>query len=699
MSIRKLNPKKTLAILVGVSKYDNWTNIEPAIQNVTSLAAMLAKKEVFGLPETNIETVKEGSSAEVMAAVIRLIEGVDRNKFETLIFYFAGHGYRRVDRSYFLVAKDTNKQLVNANGSTGIDWDFIKATLRKSNIPQRIILLDTCYSGLAAMGEEEVNEIKDLDGGFLIASSAGDKVSFYDKEAKHTFFTGCLLDILEHGLPTEKAEISLESLFLALKKEVPKRSVKMLPQKMSNLGISDADFHFCKNVRFDKGAMLRKEVSSLITAGMALMANFDFALANKEFNLALRKARPARDFGTKIDEIHAQMDACDAQQRLVEELMVKLEADFEKKRAAEKALWKNQEEGLKAEIHRGKIKLGMAERKLADALSDAGAAHEAEIENLKRKLDRVEKKFKDGARKEVEALQTELDLLKGKLLKSANEVAQLKKKLAGNQGMGLPATQKDGKSEAKPALLGPTPEVNELLEWEGFSQAIGNYKFQMKRVAGGDFLMGQVGSIFDAEKPAHFVQVDDFYMAEFLVTQELWWRVMETKPSYFKGAMLPVEQVSWNEVQVFLMVLNAKTGRKFRLPTEAEWEFAARGGVDGKKDLRFMYSGSNQLYSVAWFNDNSDGKTHAVGKGKRANGLGLYDMSGNVWELCQDAWHPNYTGAPKTGKAWLSKGMDSIVIRGGSWSSTAICCRNTYREQIAPEASTIKLGFRLAHDV
>ena len=217
--------------------------------------------------------------------------------------------------------------------------------------------------------------------------------------------------------------------------------------------------------------------------------------------------------------------------------------------------------------------------------------------------------------------------------------------------------------------------------------------FTMKYVEGGTFQMGatseQGSDDYDNEKPVHNVTLSNYYIGETEVTQELWKAVMGSNPSSFSGTNLPVEHVSWNDiVNDFLPKLNNLTGYSFRLPTEAEWEYAARGGKSGG----YKYAGSNTIDNVAWYGDNSSSKTHAV-KTKNANELGLYDMSGNVWEWCQD-WYGSYGSSSQTNPTGPSSGSNR-VLRGGSWNNGARVCRVSNRNDCSPDYRYGNEGFRL----
>lgn len=234
-------------------------------------------------------------------------------------------------------------------------------------------------------------------------------------------------------------------------------------------------------------------------------------------------------------------------------------------------------------------------------------------------------------------------------------------------------------------------------EGDGRTFLVGGRLFSMKAVAGGTFTMGatheQGIEVHVDEKPKHNVSLKDYYLGETEVTQELWETVMGNNPSKFRGDNLPVEQVSWDDCQEFIRNLNEITGQKFRLPTEAEWEYAARGGA---KSRGYKYSGSNELNDVAWYKDNSSNKTHAVAT-KQANELGIYDMLGNVREWCQD-WYGNYNSYAQTNPIGPDNGTE-LVDRGGSWGDYTTICRVSCRSNFTPDSRSYFLGFRLAMDV
>ncbi len=226
---------------------------------------------------------------------------------------------------------------------------------------------------------------------------------------------------------------------------------------------------------------------------------------------------------------------------------------------------------------------------------------------------------------------------------------------------------------------------------------VGNVQFAMIRVDGGTFLMGATKEQKKPsrdENPVHQVTLSSYYIGETEVTQELWQAVMGSNPSKFKfkGSQRPVERVSWNNCQEFIGRLNQITGQQFRLPTEAEWEYAARGG---NKSEGYQYSGSNKLSDVAWFSRHQTGNGSHDVKTKKPNELGVYDMSGNVWEWCQDRYG-HYTTDSQMDPVGAISGP-CRVYRGGSWFDFDTGCRVARRGYFKPDSRDFYLGLRLAH--
>lgn len=262
----------------------------------------------------------------------------------------------------------------------------------------------------------------------------------------------------------------------------------------------------------------------------------------------------------------------------------------------------------------------------------------------------------------------------------------------------------DVNQDGKVSITDVTTLINYLLtqQWpqeeptdpEVVTYVLNGIEINMVHVEGGTFTMGASSDdaeSSDDEHPSHLVTLSDFYICTTEVTQQLWKAVMGNNPSHFTSdLMCPVEQVGWSRCQSFITKLNEMTGQNFRLPTEAEWEFAARGG---NKSHGYKYSGSDDINDVAWYISNSSNKTHPVAQ-KVPNELGLYDMSGNVCEWCSD-WYGNYAADGQTNPTGPTSGTHR-VYRGGQWSGFEGGCRVTARYHFLPTSTHTGLGLRLA---
>ena len=227
---------------------------------------------------------------------------------------------------------------------------------------------------------------------------------------------------------------------------------------------------------------------------------------------------------------------------------------------------------------------------------------------------------------------------------------------------------------------------------ENSQNLLSDLNLELVSIPAGSFIMGDNNGGWN-EKSAHRVNLLAFTMSKYPITQKQYWLVMGTNPSNFRGdENCPVEQVSWQNAVNFCEKLSKIIGRKVKLPSEAQWEYACRAGSTGK----YCFGDDvNRLGNYAWYNANSGNKTHPVGE-KLANSWGLYDMHGNVWEWCEDLWHENYNGAPTDGTAWLSGGDRSRwILRGGSWYINDITCRSALRGRMDAVSWGDSIGFRV----
>ena len=252
---------------------------------------------------------------------------------------------------------------------------------------------------------------------------------------------------------------------------------------------------------------------------------------------------------------------------------------------------------------------------------------------------------------------------------------------------------KKHKSQSKPTKGGTVKCVATKASYSNGTLTVNGIKYNMVWVDGGTFRMGatsEQGSEISDEKPVHSVTLSGYYIGKTEVTQALWKAVMGSNPSRFKGDNMPVECVSWDDCQEFIRKLNSLTSQNFRLPTEAEWEFACRGGNNSRG---YKYSGSNYIDNVAWYDGISGDKTHPVAT-KLPNELGIYDMSGNVWEWCSD-WYGKYSSGAQANPKGPYDGSYRVV-RGGSWDDNAKGCRSSNRTCNSPGYHADYLGLRLS---
>ncbi len=387
-----------------------------------------------------------------------------------------------------------------------------------------------------------------------------------------------------------------------------------------------------------------------------------------------------------LDEAEQQRQAAEAEAARVAAERQRLEAEAEQQRLAAEAEAERQRLEAEAEAERQRLEAEAERQRL-----------EAERKRLEAEAER--QRLEAEAEAERQRLEAEAEAERQRLIAEAEAERQRLEAEAEQQRLEAEAERQrlEAEAEAERQRLFEESERKKAEAERAKSQpktfTVNGVTFELLYVKGGTFTMGctpeQNGDCNNDEKPTHSVTLDDYYIGKFEVTQDLWTAVMGKNPSNKKGDNLPVENVSWNDAQDFIRQLNQMTGEHFSLPTEAQWEYAARGG---SKSKGYKFSGGNILSNVAWYADNSGSTPHQVGT-KDPNELGLYDMSGNVWEWCYDLYG-NYSSESQNNPTGPTSGSVR-VLRGGSWSYFAGLARVSYRLYGQPGSRFSGRGFRL----
>ena len=662
--LKLINPSDTIAILIGVSEFEDkaFINAPPIKNNVTKLAALLKDDAILGLKDDRILLLNNNESNGLILRKIRSF--VKDNFADTVIFYFAGHGHKTDDDDFYLVTHNTYKEDIDA---TSVHWNKIKNIFKKgSGIKQRIYMLDACHSGAATLGDDD-EETKIEAGSALIAAAKADKKAYFNSTDEYTHFTKALVDLLENGVPnTDMATFDTSILFDKLEKALSDEKfeiTKKIAHKIDKVS-------FFKNKGFDPLSIKKSNILALIKEGDTFHKALEFEKAELRYHRAKRQAKPADKFEALIRKIETKIEN--------NENIEKYKKVFETHFAKQLKDKESQLTELKSDLKNKQEELENILKKLATQQKQT-LADQSNIADLQTAKEELTKK--------INTTKAELSSALKAINRQEKHITQLKK--SAKQGAtAYEQLQKENETirkELKTLKYPPKPKPI-IVKDNNIIQKIGTTSFEMILIKGSTFKMG-----------SNTINMPDYYMAKYPVTQKLWLEVMGENPSHFKGGDHPVEQVSWNDAQLFMRELEAMTNKKYRLPSESEWEYAAKGGL---KTKGFEYAGSNSIDKVAWYSQNSKKTTHPVGQ-KQANELGLYDMSGHVWEWCEDKWHGDYgttppDDMPTNGSAWESGTGSFRVIRGGSWLSLAGLCRVALRGSFVAGDRDDSMGFRLA---
>ena len=675
--LKLINAAETIAILIGASEFEDksFINAPPIKNNVNKLLELLQDDSILGLAEDRILVFDQNESHNI---ILRKIRAFVKSKFaDTVIFYFAGHGYKTDKGDFYLVTANADKEDIDI---TSIPWNKIKNILEKGEgIQQRIYILDACHSGAAALGEHD-DETQIAAGSALIAAAKADAKAYFNTTDEYTHFTNALISLLEKGInKTDMAALDTNTLFDQLQAALS--DAKFEVTKKTTHEIDKVSFF--KNKGFDQLGGKRKEIESLIKEGDGFFKNLKFRDARRAYLEASHEAKKSDKFQKLTQQIKTKIEKNDAVKKYK-----KVFEDYFTQELKEK---ENKLVELKSKLNKTHEELKIIEQKIVAQQKQLIANHTsiAQFKKLNTKLHSIKKQLEKELTEKNKALTNALAEIK----QQKKQIAQLEKS-AKESSTSYNKLFKENEIIKKELNTLKIPPKAVIIN-DNFTQEIGNTSFDMVFIKGGTFEMGND----DYGATLHQVKLNNFYMGEYTVTQKLWKEIMGDNPSYFKGCDdCPVEQVSWDDIQIFIEKLNKKTSKNYRLPTEAEWEYAAGGGSAHQK-----WAGTeqeNKLGDYAWYKKNKNSKTHPVGT-KKPNLFGLYDMSGNVWEWCSDWYGQNYYQECKAkGLVVNPKGADNgvnRVYRGGSWNNDAEYCRVSFRYFWYPSNRNINLGFRLVH--
>lgn len=653
--------RKTFVFYVGIDDYVHLPKLNNAVRDAQTIAEKLTTSyqcqiPTFAEPLINGEATRSRLDQRFKA----LTRAFKKAPYQhNLIIYYSGHGEWDEDfeAGYWALhgAKSGDTATYYANSALVTAINVIKSH-------HTLIISDSCFSGgLIDSNPKRSNRKETLRSRYVLASGLRDQLVSDGPSGKHSPFAQSILNFLEQEKGNNVSIARLEDFIEDALRQSP--TYQQEPMFAPLVGIPDNQFgQLWLHPKFD----VVQEVTRLVEAKeVAKLEQFiqvhaDELRLRKKFSSTQKQLESlAWEAARREDTAPAYLDYLDKHLRTKNEHPEQAVEAVQLWLQQQEAHWTDLEDELASVQHRyssSRKELKEQRQLTAQAKKEAAKVKEAHQQLETRSKEQEEK---------LQLLQTE----KETALKQIKTFTQKEQELL--------ARIKE--LETKPIITSP------------------QFDFpvpEMVRIPGGRYEMGSLDGN-DDEKPLRTVKISPFEIGKYPVTQREWEAIMGANPSHFKGDERPVEEVSWTDCQAFIKKLNKKTGLNFRLPTEAEWEYAAGGG-SGKRTKWAGTNDEDSLSVYAWYTTNSKDQTHPVGE-KKPNELGLYDMSGNVWEWCQD-WYGDYLNKPLTNPTGPEDGT-SRVLRGGSWYFDADYCRVTYRYNLRPGLRSLDIGFRLARSL
>jgi formylglycine-generating enzyme required for sulfatase activity len=678
---------KKIALLIGVSEYG--AGIPPLLSALNDVEAM---ERVLQNPNlgnfAQVERLLNPDTVAMRTAIQKLFKSA--SKEDLLLFFFSGHGITNDDNHLYLATHNTDKDNFEA---TAVDANFIQTQSKSCYSKRQVLILDACYSGAFASGWHtksigvDIKKHLGAEGRVVLTSSGATQTSFTQEGATLSLYTQYLVEGIETGAADtdNDGNIQVQELHAYAKSKV--QAVK--PNMTPDIILDKEGFNILlASAPKNPEAEYRKLVEQYAQNGE--LKNVAIAvLTAKRKTLGITDAK-AEEIETEVVEpfrirlvnlqSYKQYFAEEVEQKYpLDEHTLKILKDYQKD-----VLGLRDEDVASIELEITSVKeteyqkqLQIQKQQEAERLQRQREAEVAEQLRLQQEAERLQRQREAEAEKNKSSYQ----------LKTFQfETAQINK-----NGTGINRITKSA---------------------EYFAQDLGNgVLLEMVHIPGGTFIMGSPENeegYYESQSPQHQVTVPSFFMGKYPVTQKQWRLVaalpkvkidLKSDPSRFKDYSLPVECVSWNDAQEFCARLSQKTNKAYRLPSEAEWEYACRGGTTTP-----FYFGETISTELANYDGNYTygggakgehrGKTTVVGKFP-ANPCGLYDMCGNVWEWCEDELHANYINAPADGSAWLDTNSKLRLLRGGSWHDAPGLCRSAFRVYYSLDDDNGPFGFRV----
>ncbi|WP_375467701.1 SUMF1/EgtB/PvdO family nonheme iron enzyme [uncultured Nostoc sp.] len=691
-----------VALLIGISEYEpGLAPLPNAVNDVEAMQRVLVNPEMGDFAEADVTMLKNPQRQDMEDAIYKLYANCQKD--DLVLFYFSGHGVTVESGDFYFSTSITRKNQGKLIPTSAVAATNVHSWMNQSKSKRLVVILDCCFSGAFAKGLTakdsgtiDLQQYLGGEGRAILTASTSTQYAFESDGLELSIYTHYLVEGIEKGAADIDGDglIAVDELHRYAKSKVQEASPAMTPEFYP---FKDGYRIFLANSpKDDPGLKYRKEFDNIALEDEGEISGINRAYLDELRNNLRLSADKADTIESEVLEPYRQR-----QQKL---------------QRYEQALSLIKQYPLSNKDRNGLKRL-------------------QNILNLRDEdIEPIEQQVLASKQVEYERQQQEAERLRLEEETAENQRRQAELKKEGERESSPPGIQTQP-FEFDTATLTPksagflgmgkkTYEINRSRgRAEFFTENLGNgVVLEMVAITDGKFLMGSLESEperYNSESPQHPVTIQPFFMGKFPVTQSQWAAVatlpkvnigLNPDPSYFKGVNRPVEQVSWDDAIEFCARLSKKTEKTYRLPSEAEWEYACRAGTTTPfyfgetitTDLA-NYRGTDWDYQGTVYPGNyvqgpkGEYREQTTDVGKfPANPFGLFDMHGNIWESCLDEWHENYNGAPKDGSAWLvNNDSQNRLLRGGSWNYNPRYCRSANRFYSARDIRDNNVGFRV----